>query len=113
MLETDKSDSLIMNLNDNLFLYKLDDSLAWLFNIENGEHYKLNDSSHFILSLFDGKKTVDEIQKMYIKKYEKEDVEETILLKDFNELLDCLMRNNVLNTLKEKRGIKEDENGRK
>jgi len=102
MLETDKINSLRMELNDNLFLYKLDDSLAWLFNIENGEHYKLNDGSHFILSLFDGKKTVDEIQKMYIKKYGNEEVEETILLKDFNELLDRLMRNNFLNTLKNK-----------
>ena len=64
MLETDKINSLRMELNDNLFLYKLDDSLAWLFNIDNGEHYKLNDSSHFILSLFDGKKTVGEIQKI-------------------------------------------------
>ena len=100
MLETNKSDSLRMELNDNLFLYKLDDSLAWLFNIENGEHYKLNDSSHFILSLFDGKKTVDEIQKIYIQKYEKEDVAESILLKDFNELLDRLRKNNFLNTLK-------------
>ena len=100
MLETNKSDSLRMNLNDNLFLYKLDDSLAWLFNIENGEHYKLNDSSHFILSLFDGKKTVGEIQKIYIKEYANKDVEEPQLLKDFNELLDRLMRNNFLNTLK-------------
>lgn len=100
MLETNKSDSLRMELNDNLFLYKLDDSLAWLFNIESGEHYKLNDSSHFILSLFDGKKTVDEIQKIYIKKYANEDVVEPQLLKDFNELLDRLMRNNFLNTLK-------------
>ena len=100
MLETNKSNSVGMELNDNLFLYKLDDSLAWLFDIENGEHYKLNDSSHFILSLFDGKKTVDEIQKIYIKKYANENVAEPILLKDFNELLDCLMRNNFLNSLK-------------
>ncbi len=100
MLETDKSDSLRMNLNDNLFLYQLDDSLAWLFNIDNGEHYKLNDSSHFILSLFDGKKTVGEIQKIYLKKYVNGGVAEPILLKDFNELLDRLMRNNVLNILK-------------
>ena len=102
MLETNKINSVRMELNDTLFLYKLDDSLAWLFNIENGEHYKLNDSSHFILSLFDGKKTVDEIQTIYIKKYANEGVAEPILLKDFNELLDRLMRNNFLNTLKNK-----------
>ena len=100
MLETNKINSVRMELNDNLFLYKLDDSLAWLFNIENGEHYKLNDSSHFILALFDGKKTVDEIKKIYIKKYANEDVAEPILLKDFNELFDRLMRNNLLSSLK-------------
>jgi len=109
MLETERSNGLIMKLNDNLFLYKLDDSLAWLFNIENGEHYKLNDSSYFILSLFDGKITVNEIQEIYVKKYENEDIEKPILLKDFNELLDCLIRNNVLNNsnINEEK-IKED-----
>ena len=91
-----------MRLKDNLFLYKLDDSLAWLFDIEKGDHYKLNDSSHYILSLFDGKRTVGDIQKIYIDKYANEGIAEPILLKDFNELLDYLMRNNVLNTFEKK-----------
>lgn len=99
MLETREINSLKMKLNDNLFLYKLDDSLAWLFNIENGEHYKLNDSSHFILSLFDGKKTIGEIQEIYMQKYSNEGVEKPILLKDFNELLDHLENNHLLITL--------------
>ncbi len=99
MLETNKINNERMKLVEDLFLYKLDESLAWLFNIENGEHYKLNDSSHFILSLFDGKKTIGEIQKIYINKYFKEGIEEPILLKDFNELLERMMRDNILISL--------------
>ncbi|MBE3135840.1 MAG: PqqD family protein [Thermoplasmata archaeon] len=96
MLETNKINNERMKLADDLFLYKLDESLAWLFSIENGEYYKLNDSSHFILSLFDGKKTIGEIQKIYINKYFKEGIGEPILLKDFNELLERMMRDNIL-----------------
>lgn len=99
MLETYEIINERMKLADSLFLYKLDESLAWLFNIENGEYYKLNDSSHFILSLFDGKKTIGEIQKIYINKYFKEGIEEPILLKDFNELLERMIRDNVLISL--------------
>ena len=95
MLETNKINNERMKLADDLFLYKLDESLAWLFNIENGEHYKLNDSSHFILSLFDGKKTIGEIQKIYLNRYLKGGVGEPILLKDFNELLECMTQDNI------------------
>ena len=54
MLEKDDVNKLVMKLADNHFLYKLDDSLMWLFNLESGAHYNLNEASHFILSLFDG-----------------------------------------------------------
>ena len=91
MLETNKSDSLRMELNDNLFLYKLDDSLAWLFNIENGKCSNLNETSYFVLALFNGEKTLGEIRQIYVDKYLKNGIEEPILLKDFNEFVERLV----------------------
>ena len=100
MLEKNKIDNAIMKLADNQFLYKLDDSLRWLFNIDTGEYYKLNESSFFVLSLFDGKKTVDEIRRIYVNKYSSSEMGNKALLRDVNELLKQLMNNNVLVKIK-------------
>jgi len=100
MLEKTKINNVRMKLADNQFLYKLDDSLRWLFNIETGEYYKLNEPSYFVLSLFDGKKTVDEIRRIYVNKYSKSEIGEQKLLKDINDFLKQLINNNFLEKIK-------------
>jgi len=101
MLEKDDVNKLVMKLADNQFLYKLDDSLMWLFNIETGETYNLNELSYFTLSIFDGKRTVGEIRQLYVDRYSKSGVGEEVLLKDFNSLLEHLIKDSVI-TLKNK-----------
>jgi len=90
-----------MKLADNQFLYKLDDLLMWLFNVESGEHYNLNELSYFALSLFDGKRTVGEIRQLYVERYSKSGVGEELLIEDFNSLVDHLINARVI-TLKNK-----------
>ena len=87
MLEIDKKNQLILKLTDSHFLYKLDDSLIWLFNIESGEHYNLNESSYFALSLFDNKRTLAEILQLYVDHYLKSGIDEAALIEDFNNLI--------------------------
>ena len=99
MLEKNCVNKSVMKLADNQFLYKLDDSLMWLFNIESGEHYDLNESSFFVLSLLDGKKTIDEIGQLYLEHYAESGVAEEVLLKDFNTLIHNLIDSRVV-TLK-------------
>ena len=101
MLEKDNVKKMVMKLADNQFLYKLDDSLMWLFNIETGETYNLNELSYFTLSIFDGKRTVGEIRQLYVDRYSKSGVGEEVLLKDFNSLLEHLIKDSVI-TLKNK-----------
>jgi methyltransferase-like protein len=91
MLEKKDVSQMIMELADNQFLYKLDNSLMWLFNIKSGDHYDLNESSFFVLSLLDGKRTVGEIRQLYVEQYSKSGVAEEVLLKDFNSLVDDLI----------------------
>lgn len=93
MLEKNDVSQSVMKLADSQFLYKLDDSLMWLFDIESGEYYDLNESSFFALSLFDGKRTVGEIRQLYVEKFLKSGVEEAVLIEDFNSLLDNLISN--------------------
>jgi methyltransferase-like protein len=99
MLEKNDLTKAVMKLADNQFLYKLDDSLMWLFNIDNGEYYDLNGTSFFVLSLLDGKRTVGEISRLYVEHYSESDVAEEVLLKDFNSLIDNLIDARVV-TLK-------------
>ncbi len=101
MLEKNYGINSIITLAENHFLYKLDDSLMWLFNTESGEQYNLNEQSYFALSLFDGKRTVGEIRQLYVERYSKSDVSEDVIIEDFNSLLDQLINASVL-TLKNK-----------
>ncbi len=101
MLEKNDMNRSVMTLAENQFLYKLDDTLMWLFNTESGSQHNLNESSYFALSLFDGKKTVGEIRQLYVEMYLKSGVEETVLIEDFNSLLNQLITDGVL-TLKNK-----------
>ena len=45
-------------LNDKIVLRKMD-SKCWALNVENGNQYRLNDVSYFILDSFREKATVD------------------------------------------------------
>lgn len=96
MLEKTDMNKLVMKLADNQFLYRLDDSLMWLFDIETGKHYKLNEPSYFVLSLSDGKRTIAEIRKLFVERYSGSGVSEAELLEDFKSLFEHLVSDNVI-----------------
>ena len=106
MLEKNDVNKLVMKLADNQFLYRLDDSLMWLFDIETGRHYKLNEPSYFVLSLFDGKRTIAEIRRLYVERYSRSGVAEAELLEDFKSLLDHLISDSVITLRKQSNGIR-------
>ena len=94
MLE--KVDKAVMTLAENQFLYRLDDSLMWLFNTDSGEFYKLNESSFFVLSSLDGKRTVKEIRQLYVEEFSGSGTDEGVLVEDFNTLLDHFINAHVI-----------------
>lgn len=96
MLEKEYLNQSIMELSEHHFLYKLDESLIWLFNTETGEYYSLNESSYFALQLFDGKRTVEEIRQMYISQYSLKVKSREVLIKDFNSLVEQWITANVI-----------------
>lgn len=91
MLEVDK----VLQLKEEFVLYKLeiDKGMFWLFNIENGDSFKLNEISYYILSLFDGEKSVGDIQKYLLDKYK--NVNTKAIVKDFIELVQKMENENI------------------
>jgi len=91
MLEVDK----IMQLKEEYILYKLDvdDGMYWLFNIENGDSFKLNETSYYMLSLFDENRSIGEIKRCIIEKYP--DIESNSVLKDFEKLIMSMKKQNI------------------
>ena len=83
MLEVDK----VLQLKGDSILYKLEvgEGMFWLFNIENGDSVRLNETSYYILSLFDGYKSIRKIRNCFLNKYQSMNSE--TISEDFEELL--------------------------
>ena len=84
MLEIDK----VLQLKEEFLTYKLEvgDGMFWLFNIETGDSFKLNETSYHMLSLLDGSKSIGEIQECILDEYP--DSNPDMISKDFEELID-------------------------
>jgi len=91
MLEVDK----VLQFKEDFILYKLEvgEGMFWLFNIENGDSVRLNETSYYILSLFDGYKSIGEIRKYVLGKYQSIDCD--TISEDFEELLNKMKKEGI------------------
>jgi len=91
MLEVDK----VLQLKEEFVLYKLElgKGMFWLFNIENGDSVRLNETSYYILSLFDGYKSIGEIRKYVLDKYQS--IDSDTISEDFEELLNKMKKEGI------------------
>jgi len=91
MLEVDKA----LQLKEEFILYKLEvgKGMFWLFNIENGDSFKLNQTSYYMLSLFDGNRSIGEICKCILNKYPNSNPD--VVLEDFEELIERMKKENI------------------
>lgn len=91
MLEVDKA----LQLKEEFILYKLEvgKGMFWLFNIENGDSFKLNETSYYMLSLFDGNMSIGEIYKCILNKYPNSNPD--VVLEDFEELIERMKKENI------------------
>lgn len=94
MLEV--KDPEILRIAEQYVLYKLDikEGLFWLFDVQEGTCFNLNETSFFILSCFDGKTSTSEIFRKLLSRYPDEDPE--IVSNDFKEIVVTLKKQNVL-----------------
>lgn len=109
MLELKESS--ILKLNDNYVLYTLDidQGMYWLFDIEEGTYFDLNEVSYFELSLFDGKTSYKDICEKVISKYIPIAIgskDTHVITGDLKELLEKLHKKGIITTIKKSGGEK-------
>lgn len=86
----------IYALGEKYVLYKLDidAGMYWLFDVEQGSYFDLNESSFSILSQFDGMKSLSQARKEVIHNYS--DTRSSEVTKDFDELVTEFISKEVL-----------------
>ncbi len=87
----------ILQLKEEFVLYKLDvdKGMFWLFNIDNGDSFKLNEISYNILSLIDNDRSVGKIKENILGKYP--DIDADAVLKDLEELIIEMKKHQIFN----------------
>lgn len=79
-------------INENIVLRKIDNKF-WALNIENGNQYRLNDVSYFILELLRKAHTFEEIILSIEKEYM---VERNQLIEDCSLMIQTAIDKNIL-----------------
>jgi len=92
----------ILRIAEQYVLYKIevdDNGLFWLFDIQEGACFKLNETTFFILSCFDGKASLSEIRQQVLSRYHNEDPKS--ILNDFDEIVNILKKQKVLSVVRQ------------
>lgn len=99
--------------NDTIFRLHSDFSLSsmestnakyWLFDLKEGNIYRLNEVSHFILSSLDGRTNFEDIIKLVAKDYEGASIDE--IKDDGLELLTHCLNKGIIQQVEEKNNEK-------
>ena len=93
MLEINQNDSFI--LAENIFLQKITElEKYWVFNIDTGEHYTLNETSYWILEQIAEKLPAKNILKDFLGNF---DVDENQGKNDFVEIVNGFLTEGIIN----------------
>lgn len=69
MLEMNHEDMFM--LAENIFLQKIDElGKFWVFNIDTGEHYSVNETSYWILEQLAGELTLKDVFERFVESFE-------------------------------------------
>ncbi len=92
----DEDDSIVYEVMNRFVLYNFDlgDGRYWLFDIEEGSIFNLNESSYFILSCFDGENSLHQVYQSFRNRYPNQ--HEQTLLHDFAGFCNALIAKGVL-----------------
>lgn len=85
----------ILQLKEEYILFKFDvgNGKFWLFNIANGDSFKLNQTSYNMLLLINGKKSIEEINKCLMDKFSNKNRD--LILKDFKKLIERMRKEKI------------------
>ena len=93
MLEISQNDTFA--LAENIFLQKIGElGKYWVFNVDTGEHYTLNESSYWILEQIAEKLPAKHILKDFLGSF---DVDENQGKDDFREVINGFLTEGIIN----------------
>jgi len=89
----------VFSLSSDIFLYQLKElGKYWVFNVDTGEHYTLNETSFWILEQIDGMTPLKEVLARFLKAF---DVGAAKGKKDFSEVVKGFVNESII---KKRRG---------
>ena len=92
MLEIKQND--IFVLEENIFLQKISElEKYWVFNIDTGEHYSLNETSYWILEQIAESLAVKDILESFLDSF---DVDENQGKDDFQEIIPGFLKEGII-----------------
>lgn len=92
MLEIDEKVN--YRLSENIFLYKIAElDKYWVFNIESGEHFSLNESSFWILEHIAEGRSSKRILGDFLATF---DIDERRGKKDFTEIMEGFLKESIV-----------------
>ena len=92
MLEINDND--IFALSEKIFLQKINElEKYWAFNIEDGEHYSLNETSYWILEQIAANKPMKDILEEFHNNF---DVKEKQGKDDFNNIIQNFIKEGII-----------------
>ena len=93
MLEIEQNDTFV--LEENIFLQKISElGKYWVFNIDTGEHYTLNETSYWILEQIAENLPAKNILKDFLGNF---DVDENQGKNDFVEIINGFFNEGIIN----------------
>lgn len=92
MLAINENDTFV--LAENIFLQKISElKKYWVFKIDTGEHYSLNETSYWILEQIANSLTVKNVLMEFLANF---DVEENLGKDDFNEIINRFLSEGII-----------------
>ena len=92
MLEISQTDTFI--LSENIFLQKISElEKYWVFNIDTGEHYTLNETSYWILEQIAGSLPLKSVFMNFLGNF---DVDENRGKDDFDEIITGFLKEGII-----------------
>ena len=92
MLEINQNDSFI--LAENIFLQKITElEKYWVFNIDTGEHYSLNETSYWILEQIAGSLPIKSVFVNFLDNF---DVDENRGKDDFEDIITGFLKEGII-----------------
>lgn len=92
--ELEIEETKVWRIPEKFVLHELDEEIYWLFDVEDGDYFKLNFASYSMLLCFDGKTPLFKVREKIILRYPEADAQE--VCNDLEEFVKKMLKKGIL-----------------